>query len=258
MSLLIEQIKCNNERKDAIVRIMAYIPCIMHMETRIGIKILTFLLIEGLSSVQGGRLHPHIYGECRTEKERERKYISEIERIINKEILGDKDNPTQWSVPTATKTGEATQIGIINFENYKVRNIINNSNALIEASVSDQNRKKQWQDSIKYYQQAMTICREKIGDYTQDELKKFDDCSQDFFQIWVRLHSERGVTNYIHMFGCGHIVQYMKEWGNLNRFSQQGWEALNALIIFFFVGRIRVVIKVEQTHLLMDASRNQN
>ena len=38
MSLLIDHIECNNERRDAIVRIMAHIPCIMHIETRIGIK----------------------------------------------------------------------------------------------------------------------------------------------------------------------------------------------------------------------------
>ena len=39
------------------------------------------------------------------------------------------------------------------------------------------------------------------------------------------------------MVGCGHILQYMSEWGNLNRFSQQGWEALNALIKLFFFRR---------------------
>ena len=120
ISLLIEQIKCNNKQKYAIIQIMAYIPCIMHMETRIGIKILTLLLIEGLSSVQGGRLHLHIYGECNTEKQREQKYIDDIESIVTKQILGDNYNPTQWSFPTVTKTGEPTSVGIINLENYKV------------------------------------------------------------------------------------------------------------------------------------------
>ena len=57
---------------------------------------------------------------------------------------------------------------------------------------------------------------------------------KSFFQKWVKLHNKRGITNDIHMFGCGHILQYMSEWGNLNCFSQQGWEALNALTKFFY------------------------
>ena len=36
------------------------------------------------------------------------KYIAEIKRIIDREILGDTDNPTQWAFPMVTKTGEAT------------------------------------------------------------------------------------------------------------------------------------------------------
>ena len=111
-------------------------------------------------------MHPHIYSECGTDKERERKYIAEIEKIINKEIIGDADNPTQWTFPTVTKTGQATQVGIINLENYKVRHIINCIDSIIESSISDPNRKLQWQNSIKYYQHAMKICRKKVGDYT--------------------------------------------------------------------------------------------
>ena len=37
------------------------------------------------------------------------------------------------------------------------------------------------------------------------------------------------------MFGCGHILYYMQKYKNLHRYSQQGWEGLNAKIksIFF-------------------------
>ena len=53
--------------------------------------------------------------------------------------------------------------------------------------------------------------------------------------MWVHLHREKGIKNYIHLLGSGHILVYMTNWGNLNHYSQQGWEALNALIkIFFF------------------------
>ena len=36
------------------------------------------------------------------------------------------------------------------------------------------------------------------------------------------------------MIGVGHFLEYMKRYGNLNKYSQQGWEALNALIWSFF------------------------
>ena len=65
---LLNQIDANEVRKESMVRIMAFIPCIMHMEMRIGIKILTLALIEGLSSAQGGRLHHAEYAQCRTAK----------------------------------------------------------------------------------------------------------------------------------------------------------------------------------------------
>jgi hypothetical protein len=51
-----------------------------------------------------------------------------------------------------------------------------------------------------------------------------------FFQIWVTIDGDDGVTNYIHMLALGHISAYLFHWGNLNCHSQQGWEAFNSLL----------------------------
>ena len=40
MRTFIEKNECNEIIKDAIVRIIAFIPCILHMETRVAIKYL--------------------------------------------------------------------------------------------------------------------------------------------------------------------------------------------------------------------------
>ena len=53
----------------------------------------------------------------------------------------------------------------------------------------------------------------------------------------MKLNSEKGAANYIHIFTCGNIYEQMKKWGNLNGYSQQGWEALNALVKLFFFTR---------------------
>jgi hypothetical protein len=43
------------------------------------------------------------------------------------------------------------------------------------------------------------------------------------------------VTNYIHMLGSGHVKYYMAVHCNLYKYSQQGWESLNAKLkqLFF-------------------------
>ena len=80
---------------------------------------------------------------------------------------------------------------------------------------------------------------EKKGDnYTASELEQYQEHANDFFfQLWVELHSVQGNTNYIHMIGSGHMYKYMVKWGNLTKYSHQGWEALNVLIKLFFFCR---------------------
>ena len=80
----------------------------------------------------------------------------------------------------------------------------------------------------------MLILRKNDGDYTQEELGQFQENALRLFQSWIHLYGRHGVTNYIHMIGVGHFLEYMKRYGNLNKYSQQGWEALNALIRLFF------------------------
>lgn len=87
--------------------------------------------------------------------------------------------------------------------------------------------------------------QKKDGDYKKEELKSFVEHADDFFQLWVELYGHQGVTNYIHMIGSGHFEEYMAKWGNLNKYSQQGWEALNALIKFFLdvqIKEVRIVV----------------
>ena len=71
----------------------------------------------------------------------------------------------------------------------------------------------------------------------RDELNAYEFHADEFSQIWVNLHVWYGITNYLHMIGSGHMLVYMCRWVNLNKYSQQDWEALNALIKLFFFRR---------------------
>ena len=45
--------------------------------------------------------------------------------------------------------------------------------------------------------------------------------------------------NYTYIVSSGHLAFYMKEWGNLYRYSQQGWEAYNSLIKSVYYQRMQ-------------------
>ena len=68
-------------------------------------------------------------------------------------------------------------------------------------------------------------------DFSTEEIAEYHDLCGDFLGKWIDLAGEtKHVTNYIHIVGSGHLVHFLQEFGNLCKFSQQGWEALNQKI----------------------------
>jgi len=49
---------------------------------------------------------------------------------------------------------------------------------------------------------------------TEDEINLFQDHIDDFFEIWVELFGEEGLSNYIHLLAAGHI-----SWKNIIAFT---------------------------------------
>jgi hypothetical protein len=68
------------------------------------------------------------------------------------------------------------------------------------------------------------------SDFSDSQIDAFQILADDFFSAWLNLIGYDGVTNYIHMLGAGHIRYFLQKWRNLHRFSNQGWEAYNALV----------------------------
>jgi hypothetical protein len=92
---LSKEIAHGDAKEGAYFLLMQTLPCVLHMENRNGIKLLTMVLIEGLSNVNGKILYPDINSEGK----RVSRFISDIENIINKRILGTEDDPCQWMCP---------------------------------------------------------------------------------------------------------------------------------------------------------------
>ena len=54
------------------------------------------------------------------------------------------------------------------------------------------------------------------------------------FHQFVMLNGKENVTNYFHILGSGHTIYFIKKFGSLYRYSQQGWESMNFLIKHFY------------------------
>jgi hypothetical protein len=211
----------------ALFLVVQAVPCILHCENRACLKIFTMLLIEGYSNAEAGLILQDVGAS--NKKTCCEEYIKRIQDIINKKILGDEFDPLHWECPMNVK-GEA--IGSITLDNNRAREIVANMEDLIELSVSTSERKEQYKFAVRKLN-AATLIRRQRKDYTDEDICLFQQNIDDFFQVWVQLHSDSGCTNYIHMLSSGRIAEYMFHWRNLHRFSQQGWEHFNSLLKLF-------------------------
>jgi hypothetical protein len=159
--------------------------------------------------------------------------ISRLEKIINTKILGDELDPIQWECPTED---DGQSIGSITLDNNRARKIVANIEEVVELCLSDSNQKDQLLFAIRKFNAATLIMRQKC-DFTDEDIMQFQTNIDDSFQVWVRLYSYAGCTNYIHLMSSGHIAEYMFCWRNLHCFSQQGWEHFSSLLKVFFFRR---------------------
>jgi len=87
----------------ALMLIEQAIPCIMHLESRVGEKILTMLLSIGAKLYQERRSAGNIA-----------EYIAQVERIVSTRILGTQWRPKQWRVPIKENCQEIASVSLSN------------------------------------------------------------------------------------------------------------------------------------------------
>ena len=122
-------------------------------------------------------------------------------------------------------------------ENSKVRKIIENLHDIIDSSYVDECKKEDLKEAIDCYNIAFTIVRKNDEDYTAEELLSYKMNMNKFCSTMVQEYGRKIFTNYFHYVITNHLYDYMLEWKNLSRYSQQGWESLNALLKSFFFQR---------------------
>ena len=113
----------SKQTRAPMITICQAIPCILHLENRVGERILKMLLIEALE-IRDGEPSASID-----------EYSNTFERIINTEILGSHYAPSQWSIPKGSN-GDML-IGKITMDNNMTRKIINSIQPLIDLLIVD-------------------------------------------------------------------------------------------------------------------------
>ena len=152
--VLVERIDHCDNNEAAVFAVMNCVPCILHGENRIGLKLLTRLLIEGV----GNATKKKTYADSNSPVTRVDNFIKAVELIVNTEILGSVESPTQWSVPM---TEDRKEIGIICMENGKVHRVIDKIEKLIDIAIVDVERTALWLASVIPYRAAMISLRRK-------------------------------------------------------------------------------------------------
>jgi hypothetical protein len=185
-------------KEGAYILLMNTLPCVQHMDNRNGIKILSMLLIESLSNAKKRLL----YIEVRAEGMRVSRFVSDIENLINRSILGTREDPCQWMCPFDLKKKE---IGPITMDNVRARRIADALDVIVDAFVTDVARKQLWMTALNNYRISMVLLQKK-EDFTNGAIASYQCHADKFFQAWVRLWQKEGITNYIHMIGSGHVA----------------------------------------------------
>jgi hypothetical protein len=227
--LLLTELAHGSPSEGAMFSLIQATPCILHLENRVGIKILTMLFIEGLSNAKKGNLHNDVRGEGpRTEK-----FFDRVAAVGNKQVLGAADNSSEWRCATDDKRKE---IGTIQMDNVRTRKIMGQLELLVEECIVVEDHKAKWFACIPKFRNGMIKLRSR-DDFDDAAVFSFQKDMDEFFQLWVEPWELEGCTNYIHMMSSGHLSACLQKWKNLCRHSQQGWEAFNSLLNTFYFRR---------------------
>ncbi len=95
------------------------IPCILHLENRIGEKIITILLRMGLNLHQGPKLG----------------YIEKIQDVFRTKVLGTEESPSHWHLPHDKDNDGNVVVEPVQVKNNVCRSIMKDVNAMIDAAL---------------------------------------------------------------------------------------------------------------------------
>jgi hypothetical protein len=199
----------------AYISIRQGVPCILHLENRCGEKFLKMLLLEGYDALPTDTL--------------KNQFLKDFEEVVNTSVLGSANRRANWRLAVGKDKDNRQCIKDQTLPNTHVRKFLAKFDLLAALCITSLTRRADWEATILLWNGVMQSARRR-DDFNDDDIEEFQSAADDWFEKWIQLVGRDGLTNYTHIVGAGHLSFYMREWGNLYRYSQQGWEAYNSLI----------------------------
>ena len=210
-------------------------PCVLHLEMRVALKLITLLVREGLKRALLRCDSRHALSTATA-------YVQKVETVLQTEILGKLHRPHSYSVPFDPQKKIITDF---NLNNGPCRKILRQFNLLVDTCLidnvgndniddSDNNNglsvheeRELWKKAIQYYKQGQEIMLSKT-DLADLEIRRMQGQFDLFSQIMIySLGFELAfITNYTHMISSSHMAEYAMRVRCLYRHSQQGFEGV--------------------------------
>jgi hypothetical protein len=217
------------------------IPCILHMKMRMVEKIFQVLVNTGLER----------YEESQMDGTIRKQFVLDLVDVMNKHVFGNASmgREAQWTfkyAPGNRRMPKYSMSGVTATKIIKgLPTIINTvfSTALDQEPRNENDAKQIRQQNLELKMKWELLCSnlgpmwnfiEKKEDFNEKDIVVLHRYTATFMNQWVELCNGKHMTNYIHVLGAGHLTYAAKHYGNLYRFSQQGWESLNKLIKHYY------------------------
>jgi hypothetical protein len=177
-----------------------------------------------------------------------KKLVERVTECMKSTVLGNQENNTeyQWKFPLKDSGQRVDPKNMTNVHSRKcvmgVKSLAyiifspeldEKSNNPLATRQRNERFQIRWVSLMDTYEAMMALMK-KHDDFTDDEIDDLHKLTLPFMAKWVQLMNGDSITNYIHMVGAGHLTYFLCRYRNLYKFSQQGWEALNQKLKYFY------------------------
>jgi predicted transcriptional regulator len=219
------------------------VPCILHLENRVGEKLLNTILRKAIDLQNNGQ------------KEH---FLKAMQHTFQSKIFGTDNSPSQWKLRYEKGPGDGNiTLESIQMRNKMARRCISSIDEIIEAAFMEGTEiSHQSIEACTKYQKAMSLltihhdlsedeieCFQTLidafmegteishqlieactkyqeamslltihRDLSEDEIECFQTLIDDFYEIWVDTFESEGISNYIHMLGARHVMYFLNEY----------------------------------------------
>jgi hypothetical protein len=155
-------------------------------------------------------------------------FIDRMDATFQTMVLGSVTSPAHWRSKHSKDLDGQVRLESLQVWNQTARKIIASFDIIVENAVpeSDREFKAKVISAVTLYREAMKLLTLNRN-LDEDEVEEFQDHIDDFYELWIDLFGEEGITNYTHILGSGHMMYFLKKYNCLYMYRQQRWDDLN-------------------------------